>query len=83
MKHQSNNIIVPPEPECKPAYSGDVSVVILFLPSEQEFVELKSYVVPTAALTSGKEIRPIDKQLPGEDIIRESYERFMQNLYNI
>jgi len=83
LKQHSKHILVPPEAKYEPACSRAVSLGISLLLGEQELVELKSGAVPTAVFTLGKEISSVNKQLLGENITQESYERFMQNLYNI
>lgn len=83
LKQYSKYILVPPDAKYEPACSRAVSLGSSLLLGEQELAELKSGAVPTAVFTLGKEIRSVNRQILGEPITQDSYERFMQNCYNI
>lgn len=82
LKKHSKHILVPPEAKYEPACSRAVSLGPAQLSSTQELEEVKPGAVPTAIFTFGKDLSWVNKQLLGENITMESYERFLQNVYD-
>jgi hypothetical protein len=75
--------MVPPEAKYEPACSRAVSLGG-FIPlggtnDDQRPEELPQGTVPTAIFTLGKEIRSVNKQILGETITQESFERFWES----
>jgi len=83
LKQHSKHILVPPEAKYEHACSRAVSLGPAQISSSQELAEVKPGAVPTAIFTFGKDLTWVNKQLLGENITQESYERFLQNVYRI
>jgi hypothetical protein len=77
LKQHSKHILVPPEAKYEPACSRAVSLGGTIY--DQGPDETPLGVVPTAIFTLGKEIRSVNKQILGETITQESFERFWAN----
>jgi len=80
LKQHSKHILVPPEAKYEPACSRAVSLGG-FTPlggtdDDQRTEEVPQGTQPTAIFTLGKEIRSVNKQILGETITQESFERF-------
>jgi hypothetical protein len=72
LKQHSKHIIVPPEAKYDPACSRAVSLGGTIY----EGSEVPLGADPTAIFTLGKELRSVNKQILGETITQESFERF-------
>ncbi|OFY60484.1 MAG: hypothetical protein A2V50_04145 [Bacteroidetes bacterium RBG_19FT_COMBO_42_10] len=81
LKKYSQHIIVPPGAKYLPACSREVSIKSKELFKDSELV-IKPSAVPTAVFTFGKDFPAINKQLLGESITNETYNKCMENPYN-
>ena len=81
LKQHSKHILVPPEAKYETACSRAVSLGGIIY--DQGPDETPLGVLPTAIFTLGKEIRSVNKQILGETITQESFERFWANTNNL
>lgn len=81
LQKYSKHIIVPPGAKYLPACSREVSIKSKELFKDSELA-IKPSAVPTAVFTFGKDFPAIDKQLLGESMTNETYNKFMENPYN-
>ena len=79
LKQHSKHILIPPEAKYEPACSRAVSLGGLTplggSMNDQRPEESPQGAQPTAIFTLGKELRSVNKQIPGENITQESFER--------
>jgi hypothetical protein len=81
LKQHSKHIIVPPGATYQPGCSREVSIKgkELFKDADSD---MKPSSVPTAVFTFGKELPSVNKQLLGNTITHESFNKFMENPYD-